>query len=157
MLRGNLYTCTLCFQILDLHQDQDQPQKFKSQTNARQQLYRADLCAHSNHSTIQLHTAHLTASSVTANKTHGVHYVRCHRRWLLRRSHNRGGILKTNETNYVQTISLLQYTTSTVLRHNFQASWRPIGQDFNYYYYYYYLLQWGCYPVAVVILYVYKT
>ena len=26
----------------------------------------------------------------------------------------------------------------------------------NYYYYYYYLLQLGCYPLAVVILHVYK-
>jgi len=32
-----------------------------------------------------------------------------------------------------------------------------INPDNNYYYYYYYLLQLGCYPVAVVILHVYKT
>ena len=84
---GATFTFTLWLQILDLHQGHDQPKNL-SQINARQQLIRADLYAHSNHPTNQLHKAHLTASSMTANKTHGVHCVRCHRRGFLWSNHN---------------------------------------------------------------------
>jgi len=57
-------------------------------------------------------------------------------------------------------IDILHVSNSLSLHHHeFETliQQQAYNNNYYYYYYYYYLLQLGCYPVAVVILYVNRT